>query len=87
MGIVSAVLRSSISASVAYVVGRYFGGELLDSDRTADVVRRYAERLRRNSFESVLLMWLVYVPYDLVNYLASSLSIGRRSFILATILG
>lgn len=87
LGTLLVVLGSNISASVAYVVGRYFGGRLLDSERAAGVARRHAERLRENGFESVLLMRLVYVPYDLVNYLAGSLRIGWMPFIMATALG
>lgn len=87
LGILLVVLGSNISASVAYVAGRYFGGRLLDSERAAGVVRRSAHRLRENSFESVLLMRLVYAPYDLVNYLAGSLRIHWTPFILATALG
>lgn len=87
LGTLLVVLGSNISASVAYVVGRYFGGRLLDSERAAGVARHYTERLRENGFESVLMMRLVYVPYDLVNYLAGSLKIRWTPFILATALG
>lgn len=87
LGTLLVVLGSNISASVAYVVGRYFGGRLLDSERAARVARHYTERLRENGFESVLMMRLVYVPYDLVNYLAGSLKIRWTPFILATALG
>lgn len=87
LGTLLVVLGSNISASVAYVVGRYFGGRLLDSERAAGVARRYTERLRENGFESVLMMRLVYAPYDLVNYLAGSLRIRWTPFILATTLG
>lgn len=87
LGTLLVVLGSNLSASVAYVVGRYFGGRLLDTERAAGVVRRYAQWLRENSFESVLLMRLVYAPYDLVNYLAGSLKVRWTPFILATALG
>lgn len=87
LGIVFTILGSSISAGVAYLVGRCFGGRLPDSGRAAGVTLRYADRLRSNSFESVLLMRLVYVPFDLVNYLAGFLRVGWRPFILATVLG
>lgn len=87
LGTLLVVLGSNISASVAYVVGRYFGGKLLESERAVGVVRHYAERLRRNGFQSVLIMRLVYVPYDLVNYVAGSLRLRWTPFIMATALG
>lgn len=42
LGTLLVVLGSNLSASVAYVVGRYVGGRLLDTERAAGVVRRYA---------------------------------------------
>ncbi len=87
LGTLLVILGSNISASIAYVVGRYFGGRLLDSERGTGMTRRYTERLRENGFESVLMMRLVYAPYDLVNYLAGSLKIRWTPFILATVLG
>jgi uncharacterized membrane protein YdjX (TVP38/TMEM64 family) len=86
-GVILTVLGSNTSASVAYLVGRCFGKGLLDSKRFSGVVGRYAERMRANSFESVLVMRLVFLPFDPVNYLAGFLRVGWRSFILATTLG
>ncbi|HEV2094488.1 MAG TPA: TVP38/TMEM64 family protein [Rubrobacter sp.] len=87
LGILLVVLGSNISASVAYLAGRYFGGSLLSAERMGDTLQRYAERLRRNSFESVLVMRLVYVPFDAVNYAAGFLHVRWKPFMLATILG
>ena len=85
-GVVLTVLGSNAAASVCYVMGRYFGEGLLDSDKKAGVVRRYAERMRNNGFESVLLMYLVYAPLDLVGILAGVLRIEWKPFVLATVL-
>lgn len=87
LGILLVILGSNISASVAYLAGRYFGGSLLSSERMGDTLKRYAESLHRNSFESVLIMRLVYVPFDAVNYAAGLLRVRWRPFMLATILG
>lgn len=87
LGILLVVLGSNISASVAYLAGRYFGGSFLSSERTGGTLQRYAERLRTNSFESVLIMRLVYVPFDAVNYAAGFLHVRWGPFMLATILG
>jgi uncharacterized membrane protein YdjX (TVP38/TMEM64 family) len=43
--------------------------------------------MRNNSFETVLIMRFIFLPYDLVNYLAGILRIDWKAFILATILG
>ena len=47
----------------------------------------YADRLRRNAFETVLTMRFLFLPYDLVNYLAGFLRVRYVPFILATVLG
>jgi len=84
LGVVLTVIGSNASAMVAYLAGRYFGEGLV---RSEGVVRRYTRRLRENSFETVLTMRFVFLPYDLVNYLAGFLRIAPFPFILATALG
>ena len=87
LGVVLTVLGSNAAAGVCYLMGRYFGEGLLDSEKKSGVVRRYAERMRNNGFESVLLMYLVYAPLDLVGILAGFLRIDWKPFVLATMLG
>ena len=43
--------------------------------------------MRENGFESVLLLRLVYAPFDPVSILAGSLGIDWRRFVAATLLG
>lgn len=69
LGLLFTVLGSNISASVAYLAGRYFGGSFQNTGYT---LQGYAERLHGNSFESVLIMRLIFVPFDAVNYAAGS---------------
>lgn len=88
VGIIATVLGSNSSAMVAYIIGRYFGGDLLnENEEDASLIKRYTGRLRENSFEAVLLMRLLFLPYDLVNYLAGFLRIDWKAFLLATIIG
>lgn len=86
-GIIYTVIASNISALVAYMIGRFFGGNLLDDDASAGVIQNYADRMRENSFMTVLTMRLAFLPYDLVNYIAAFLRIDWKPFILATALG
>jgi uncharacterized membrane protein YdjX (TVP38/TMEM64 family) len=87
LGVVLTVLGSNAAASVSYLMGHYFGEGLLDLEKKTGAVGRYAERTRNNSFESELLMYLVYAPLDLVCILAGFLRIGWKPFVLATMLG
>ncbi|HEY0605174.1 MAG TPA: TVP38/TMEM64 family protein [Herpetosiphonaceae bacterium] len=86
-GVVYTLIGSNSSATVAYVVGRFFGRGLLTGDQAAGLAQRYAERLRSNSFVAVMTLHMLFLPYDLVNYLAGFLRIDYKAFIAATILG
>lgn len=86
-GIFYTVIAANISATVAYVVGRYFGEGMLDGLNSEGFVQRWTVRMRENSFITVLIMRFIFLPYDLVNYLAGFLRIGWPSFMLATIIG
>lgn len=86
-GIFYTVIAANISATVAYVVGRYFGKGMLDGLNSDGFVQRWTTRMRENSFITVLIMRFIFLPYDLVNYLAGFLRIAYLPFILATIIG
>lgn len=86
-GVLYTVIAANTSAMVAYVVGYYFGQGLLADDGSDGVIQRYAARMRKDSFETVLIMRFIFLPYDLVNYLAGFLRIDWKAFLLATALG
>lgn len=89
LGLLYATIGSNLSATVAYLIGRFFGQGLLQPEaaQSGGLVQRYAERMRAQSFVTILTMRFVLVPYDLVNYLAGLLRIDFRAFLLATVLG
>ncbi|CAN5595256.1 hypothetical protein BH23ACT3_BH23ACT3_10700 [soil metagenome] len=74
---------ANASAMVGYGVGGAFTADVERDGRLAP----WRHRLRANSFESVLLMRLLFVPYDLVNYTAGFLRIRWRPFLAATAIG
>lgn len=86
-GILYTIIGSNASAMVAFGVGRYFGQGILAGQENQNLLQGYAQRLRQNSFETVLLMRLLFLPYDLVNYLAGFLGISWQAFLLATAIG
>lgn len=79
------ILGSLGAAQMAYGLGRLLGADLISTEE--GVVNRYAERMRQNSFMTILLMHLLFLPYELVNFLAGILRINWRAFILATFFG
>jgi len=87
LAILYTILSSNASAMLAYAVGRYFGQGILEGEREASLIQRYTQRMRQNGFETILLMRLIFLPYDLVNYTAGFLKINWRAFLLATAIG
>lgn len=87
LGVLYTILASNSSSTVAYFVGRYFGEGLFKDDGSDGLIQHYARRMRENSFETVMVMRFIFLPYDAVSYLAGFLKIRYWPFILATALG
>ena len=90
LGILYTIIGANLGASLAYFIGYFLGQGVLEdgsADEEQGRLQRYAGRLRSNSFETVLTMRFLFLPYDLVNYLAGFLRVRYVPFILATILG
>ena len=80
---------ANASAMLAYVIGRGLAADPKQAadDERAGLIARWGQRMRTNSFESVFLMRLLFLPYDLVNYASGALRIRWTSFLIATVLG
>jgi uncharacterized membrane protein YdjX (TVP38/TMEM64 family) len=87
LGALYTIIASNISSTIAFYVGRFFGEGLLKDDGSDGLIQRYARRMRENSFETVMTMRFIFLPYDAVSYLAGFLKIHYWAFILATALG
>jgi uncharacterized membrane protein YdjX (TVP38/TMEM64 family) len=89
LGTTYALIGGNLSGTLAYLVGRFFGGGLLGADDTqaSGLMARYTANLRRNGFEAVLVMRLIYLPYDLVNYLCGIVRVPWLQYATATFLG
>lgn len=98
-GIVIVVIAANGSAMVAYGVARWVRGRHADDEPVATPdehavegggdgrLAGWTERLRRNSFETVLTMRLLYLPYDLVSYACGGARIHAGAFLAGTALG
>ena len=80
-GFLFTMIGENMSASVAYLVGRYFGTHIpelrkspisLDSEKT---------------FSSILFTRFAFFPFDIVNYLSGFLRLPWIPFALATVIG
>lgn len=86
-GLIYSVIGSNLGATLAFFIGRFFGEGLWETVNSESRLQRYSQRMREHSFETVFLMRLLFLPYDLVNYLAGILGINYWSFLAATVLG
>jgi uncharacterized membrane protein YdjX (TVP38/TMEM64 family) len=84
-GIVYTIIGANLSATVAYVIGRFFGGK--NTTASSGLFGRFAESCRTKPFISILTMRLLLLPYDAVNYGAGFLKVPFVPYITATVAG
>lgn len=87
VGVAATVLGANASAMVAYWLARSLGLQTGGSQDTQGLVARWSARMRSESFTTVMVMRLAFLPYDLVNYAAGLLRIRPLSFLAATAIG
>ncbi len=83
-GVLYTILGENASANFAYWIGRFFGKDLKLEDT---IIGKWVEALRKNSFETVLLMRLFYVPFDLTNYGSGIVKAKWNQYFFATLIG
>jgi uncharacterized membrane protein YdjX (TVP38/TMEM64 family) len=89
-GTLFAIIGSNMSATLAYWFGRAFGSGVLPEGKDGvleGMVGHYTRRLQANAFSAILMMRLIYLPYDLVNYLAGFLRVPYRPYLLGSVIG
>lgn len=87
VGILYTIVGSNASAMVTFGIGWFFGKDILNNEEETGIIQKYTQRMRENSFETVLIMRLVFLPYDLVNYASGFLKINWLAFLAATAIG
>ncbi len=80
-------MASNGSAMVAYSVARWLGRGSLEAGGEDSRWSRHAQRMRARGFETVLVLRLLHLPFDLVSYLAGAARVHPASFLAATALG
>lgn len=87
VGVAATVAGANASAMVAYWLARSLGFQSEGSEQTQGILARWSARMRSESFTTVMVMRLAFLPYDLVNYAAGLLRIRPISFLAATAIG
>jgi len=83
-GTILTIIAANLSAAVAYITGRFFGGNLKLED---SIIGNSVSALRNNTFSAVLTMRLIFLPFDLVSYAAGIIKTKFIPFMGATVLG
>jgi len=87
LGTVLVVIASAGSAMVAYALARWLGAGVISDPAATGRVARWSGRMRGRSFETVLVMRLIFLPFDLVSYLAGAIRAHPLPFLAATVIG
>lgn len=94
VGVIAVVIGANGSALVAYTIGRLLRSRGATTDGmpaaaldTGSLRARWEEQLRTRSFETVFVMRLLFLPFDVVNVASGALAIRVAPFVLATALG
>ncbi len=85
-GIFLTIIASNLSSSFAFFIGRFFGNNILKGNNHS-TLSQWQKKLKENGFISVLIMRLIYLPYDLVNYGSGILKVKWKDFFFGTFLG
>lgn len=91
-GFLYGLIAGTLSAAVPYFAGRWFAGEdeakeQAQEEGDANLFGRFIALMKRNPFQAILTMRLLYMPYDAVSLLAGGLRIGFIPFATATLIG
>jgi uncharacterized membrane protein YdjX (TVP38/TMEM64 family) len=75
------MIGENLSASVAYLTGRFFGTHIPELRRSPITLDS------EKTFSSILFTRFAFFPFDLVNYLSGFLRLPWFPFALATLIG
>jgi len=87
-GTIYMIIAENLSANISFLVGRYFGQDIMVKMSSQKKFLRLTEcKFRENGFMSVLTMRLIFLPFDLVGYVAGMCDLRQKDFALATFIG
>jgi len=86
--IIVLMIAENLSSLVSYSAGKYVGKNILaQMDKNNIWLHKFESYFHHNEFITILILRLIYAPFDLVGYFAGASSIHYSSFALATLIG
>lgn len=87
-GVLYTMIGENLSANLTYILGRYFGGNISEIIKSKLKATTFLDcKFKENGFSSVLIMRLIYLPFDMVGMLAGMCKINQAEFALGTFVG
>jgi len=86
LGILYTIIGENMSANLAFFMGRYFGRSFV-AEKEKGFIKKVDAKIRENGFMTVLLMRLLYFPFDLTNYGCGLTSVKHKDYFWATVIG
>ncbi|PCJ21350.1 MAG: hypothetical protein COB02_01825 [Candidatus Cloacimonadota bacterium] len=88
LGVLYTFIGESLSSILSYSLGYYFGKDILKKYQNSKFGKLlYSDNIKQNSFFTILILRLSFIPFDPVCYLSGALHINFKNYLLATILG
>lgn len=86
LGVFFTLIGANFSAVVAFLIARHLGRDWVQSKETG-VVKKWDSRLRENGILTVMILRLLYLPYDGVSYGCGLTSMNLGDFAVGTFIG
>ena len=86
LGIILTIIGENMSANLAFLVSRYLGRDWVKSMESQQILK-WEKRLQQNGLITVVIMRLLFLPFDAVNYGCGLTSLRHRDYALGTFLG
>lgn len=80
------IVGENLSANVAYFIGRLLAGNAVN-ESTNRFVRRWRPTLEEHAVATILILRIIYLPFDLVNYACGILAVPWWKYATGTVIG
>ncbi|PLX98298.1 MAG: hypothetical protein C0623_13320 [Desulfuromonas sp.] len=88
LGVIFTIIGENASANFAFFLARWFGRYLVAArESESSLAARWDQRLRQNGLVTVLIMRLIYLPFDLVNFACGLTAMRQLDFAIGTFIG
>lgn len=86
LGILFTIIGENASANLAFSVSRWFGKDWVSKHEHGTILK-WEGKLKENGLITVLIMRLIYLPFDAVNYGCGLTSVRHIDFFMGTFIG